>query len=69
MAKRVIQEHHLIYSHPDHPTQKEVTVKLTKGEHRIVSLMAQYTRKFVSTGFIKCLEVFVALRKDEAEKL
>ncbi len=69
MSKRVIQKHHIRYSHPDHPTQKEIVVKLTKGEHRIVTLLSMYTQNFVSKGLIICLKEFLALNEHRAEEL
>jgi len=64
--KRVIQGHHLVYAHPDHPSQREVKVPIFKGEHEIIGKINLYTKKNLSKGFIKCLEVFVALNEDRA---
>lgn len=68
VGKQVIQEHHLIYPAPDRPEQEE-TVMLTKGEHKIATLMQWYCRKKVSKGFIKWLKFFLALNEDRAIEL
>lgn len=69
MSKRVIQLHHIIYSHPNHSTQKDVIVKIYKGEHSLLSRLDWYTRKSVSAGFIKALKVWLALNEDRAREL
>ena len=58
MKKAVIQYHHISYS-------PEVVVALYKGEHYILTQMNR--RKKVSWGFIKSLEVWIALNKDSAK--
>lgn len=62
MAKRIIQEHHISYDPP-------VTVYVGKGEHRVLTLIQWYTKKFVSLGFIIALETFVAQNRHRAIKL
>lgn len=67
MAKRrIIQNHHIVYAHPDHPSQKEVKVATFKGEHFIIGKINLFTRKNLSAGFLKCLKVFIALNEDRA---
>ena len=64
--KRIIQNHHIVYAHPDHPSIKEVKVATFKGEHFIIGKINLFTRKNLSTGFLKCLKVFIALNEDRA---
>jgi hypothetical protein len=66
--KRVIQNHHQIYSAVDHPEQERI-VKVFKGEHEILSKMQMYTRKRVSRGFISSLALFIVLNSDRAEDI
>jgi len=68
MKKQISQVHHIVYPSEKHPEQ-ELTVKITKGEHRIASLLSWYTRKFVSKGFIKMLKIWIAMNEDRAEEL
>jgi hypothetical protein len=63
VKKRVIQTHHISYGDP------EITVKVTRGEHRILSMIQWYCKKFVSKGFIRALRIFIVSNKDRAEKL
>jgi len=64
--KSVIQQHHIIY-----PSEKnkELTVKVTKGEHRILSLLQWYCRKRISKGFIKALDIYLAINRDRSIEL
>lgn len=55
--KYVLQKHHIKY-------EPEITVVVTKGEHKILSLMQWYCRKKVSKGFIQALKYFI--RENEA---
>ena len=63
MAKPIIQKHHLVYENEKHK-QKEVTVLLYKGEHWAITQLQR--RKKVSKGFIKALEFWLLLNKDNA---
>jgi len=64
--RRVIQNHHIIYAHPDHKSQHEVKACIFKGEHEIIGKINLYSRRTLSRGFIKCLKVFIALNEDRA---
>ena len=55
----VIQTHHI-------SRDPEETVRVFKGEHRILTLTQAYTRRKTSKGFIKALKVFIALKEDDA---
>lgn len=62
MTHKIIQEHHLSYN-------PEVTVKITKGEHNVMTKINWYTKRFVSKGFIKALKHWIALNEDRAEEI
>lgn len=64
--RRIIQNHHIVYAHPDHPSIREVKVATFKGEHFIIGKINLFTRKNLSAGFVKCLKVFIALNEDRA---
>jgi hypothetical protein len=66
--QRVNQGHHLIYPSKEHPEQ-EVIVKITKGEHAIMSRISWYTKSFVSKGFIKALKHWIVLNQDRAQEI
>lgn len=68
MPKKVLQKHHLIYPSPDHPEQ-EVTVMVTKGEHKIATLMNWYCKKTLSRGFIKWLKFYLVLNEERGKEL
>ena len=61
--KPIIQKHHLIYENEAHK-QKEVTCLLFKGEHWAITQLQR--RKNISKGFIKALELWLLLNKDNA---
>ena len=63
MNKRIVQRHHISYEKP------VITVKVTKAEHHVLSLMTWYCKKFVSKGFIRALRIFIKTNKDRAEGL
>lgn len=54
----VVQEHHISY-------KPHVAVFLYKGEHWIITQMDRWKRK-PSVGFVKALEVWLALNKPRA---
>jgi hypothetical protein len=58
MTKRVFQTHHISYN-------PEVTVKLTKGEHWVITHLNRH--KYVTKGFITALKVWIALHENEAK--
>lgn len=60
-----ISGHHIVYPSPEHPEQ-EVVVRVRKSEHLVLTRMSWYCRKTVSRGFIKALDVFLALNRDRA---
>ena len=62
MNYKVIQEHHLSYNPP-------ITVRITKGEHNVMTKINWYTKRFVSKGFIKALKHWIALNEDRAEEI
>jgi hypothetical protein len=66
MKKPVVQTHHLIYENEEH-NQKEVTGRIYKGEHWIITHLNR--RKNISSDFIKSLELWLVLNKDKAIKL
>jgi len=59
---RITQSHHISYD-------PEVTVRIYKGEHSILTKIQWYCKKSVSKGFIKALKHFIALNEDKAEEL
>ena len=65
----IVQEHHIIYAHPDHKSQKEVVAYITKGEHGILTKMQWWCKGTVSKGFIKALRIWIALNEDRAINL
>jgi len=58
MVKLITQNHHIIYDNPEHK-QKEVIVKIYKGEHWILTQLQR--RRNISEGFIKQVKVWLAL--------
>jgi len=67
MAKKlVIQNHHLIYENAEHK-QKEVTAKIFRGEHWVISQLNR--RKNISRGFIQSLDLWLLLNRDKARDL
>ena len=64
--KLIIQQHHIIYPNEKHK-QKEVVVKIYKGEHWIISQLNRRTN--ISKGFIKQLKVWLALNEEKAKEL
>jgi len=66
---RVAQNHHIQYAHPEHKSMKEITVRVYKGEHLILSKIQMFTKKTVSKGFIRALKVFIAQHEDIAEEV
>jgi hypothetical protein len=61
-SKPVIQSHHISYD-------PEVTVRLRKCEHLVLTRINWYCKKQVSRGFLTALKVFVALNESRAEEL
>jgi len=59
----IVQKHHIIYACPEHK-QKDVIGSIYKGEHNILRQIHQ--RINISKGFIKDLEVWVVLNRDDA---
>jgi len=62
----VVQTHHINYGSLD-GTIPEVTVRVWKGEHFILTLMSR--RKRVSKGFIEALQGFISKNEKNAEEL
>ena len=60
MKKTVVQHHHLAYDPP-------IVVALFQSEHWCITQMNR--RKSCSKGFIKALEVWIALNRDDAVDL
>jgi len=60
MKDKVFQVHHIAY-------EPEITVKITKGEHNILTKLNWYTKKYVSKGFIMALKAWLALNEGRAE--
>jgi len=61
----VIQRHHLDYQRKDKVKEKKgETVLLYKGEHFVISQMQR--RKHISRGFLKALEYWINIVKDDA---
>ena len=58
--KRIIQNHHI-------SSDPEVTVKIFKGEHWILTQLQR--RKNISKGFVQSLRVWLALHEDDAQDL
>jgi len=59
---RAVQTHHVSYD-------PEVTVRLYKGEHEIMTKLNWYERKTVSAGFVRALKAWIALNEHRAEEL
>lgn len=59
---RIVHRHHISY-------KPEEVVKVFAGEHKILTLMHQYSRKTVSRGFLTALRVFIALNQERAVEL
>lgn len=64
--KPIIQNHHIIYENPEHK-QKEITVKIFKGEHWLISNLNR--RKNISRGFLIALKVWITLNENNAKEL
>lgn len=62
----ITQNHHITYAHPDHKSQEDIVVRVTKGEHGILTRIQWWCKKTVSKGFIKALKVFIAMNEDRA---
>lgn len=62
----VIQKHHIIYG-SEKPKQEEVVVRITKGQHYILTLLNR--QKNISPGFIKSIKVWLALNEDKAKEI
>jgi hypothetical protein len=58
----IIQRHHITYD-------PEYVVYVTKGEHKILTLMQWYCRKTVSDGFILALQKFLIENSNRAINL
>ena len=63
---KIIQTHHIIYENTEHK-QKEITVKIYKGEHWISSQLQR--RRYISRGFLKYLRHWIVIHEDEATNL
>ena len=64
--KPIVQEHHIVYENEEH-NQKEVKVKIYKGEHFLLTHLNR--RKNISKGFIKCLKIWIALNEENSLNL
>ena len=58
----IVQHHHICYDPPK-------IVNVTKGEHKILTLIQWYTKKFISKGFLTALRKVIKDNKNRAEKL
>ena len=61
MTKPIIQEHHISHD-------PEITVKIFKGEHWILTQLERRTKN-ISKGFITALKVWIALNEAKAKEL
>ena len=59
---RVVNRHHISYD-------PEITANIFSGEHQIMTLMERYSKRTVSTGFLRCLRRFIKENKHKAVKL
>ena len=59
--KQVIQKHHISYN-------PEIVVKIYKGEHWAITILNR-RKKNMSKGFLRCLQEYINIHKDEAEDL
>ena len=66
MSKRVTQRHHIMPEF-EYKRLKDVTTRIYKGEHMILTRMQW--RKNHSKGFCKALEFWLVLHKDKAQDL
>ena len=62
----VVQTHHISYGSLD-GTVPEITVKVWKGEHFILTLMGR--RKRISKGFIEALKDYILKNEQVSEVL
>ena len=58
----VVQTHHLSYD-------PEVTVRVRKCEHLVLTRLNWYCKKQVSRGLITALKVFIAINEPKAKEL
>lgn len=58
----IIQRHHISY-------EPEVTVDIYKAEHKILTLCQWYTKKRISTGFLRALGQIIVDNMDRAEEI
>jgi len=65
-AKLITQKHHLIYASEGHK-QEEVTGRIYKGEHWIISQLQR--RRNVSKDFLKSLRLWELLNEERAVDL
>ena len=59
---RGVQRHHISY-------EPEITVNIFQGEHELITKMERYSKRTVSTGFLRCLRRFIKENKHKAVKL
>ena len=59
---RTINRHHISYD-------PEITVDIFAGEHELITKMERYSKRTVSTGFLRCLRRFIKENKHKAVKL
>ena len=64
--KPIIQAHHIYYQKKD---GFDWVVNVTKGEHKILTLLQWYTKKRLSLGFMKALGEFMAANYKRAKEL
>ena len=61
-SKAVIQTHHI-------SQDPEITVRIRKCEHLLLTRLQWYCKKQVSRGFLTALKVFIALNEDKAKEV
>ena len=64
--KPIVQAHHIYYQKRD---GFDLVVNVTKGEHKILTLIQWYTKKRLSLGFMTALNEFMVANYKRAKEL
>lgn len=63
---RVTQEHHIFTKKEREEFLKDLTGRVYKGEHLILSRLQWYSKGSVSRAFIWALKIFIAINEPRA---
>ena len=64
--KRIVNHHHIVYPVPEHG-QSEVVVRMTRGEHFLITRLNRY--RHITPGFIKAIKYWLVLNEDRGEDI